>query len=323
MVQLADVALARYRIAAYLQPTPLERAPGLGVAVWLKLENAHQTHSFKVRGALNALLAHRDAALRRGVVACSSGNHAQGLAYAAQVVGARARVLMPRHTPRRKVSGVRQYGAEAVLFGDNYDEAEEEARRLERAEGLTFISPYNDASVIAGAGTIGLELIESLSAVARVLVPISGGGLISGIALTLKALRPDVEVIGVCARSAPTMYNLFYDTGHPQVWDTLAEALSGDIELKSITIDLAQRFVDQVVLVSEEAIAAAMRWALFEQGWVVEGGGAVGIAALQSGAVAADDRPTAIIVSGGNVDEDTLRRVIGPAGSGARNPGAR
>lgn len=311
MVQLADVALARYRIAPYLQPTPLERAHSLGAAVWLKLENAHQTHSFKVRGALNALLAHTEADRSRGIVACSSGNHAQGVAYAAQVVGARARVLMPLHTPRRKVSGVRQYGAQAVLFGDNYDEAEEEARRLERAEGLTFISPYNDRAVVAGAGTIGLEIIESLADVGRVLVPVSGGGLVSGIALTLKALRPGVEVIGVCARSAPTMYNLFYDTGYPQVWDTLAEALSGDIELKSITIDLAQRFVDQVVLVSEDAIAAAMRWALFEQGWVVEGGGAVGIAALQSGVVAVDDRPTVVVVSGGNVDEDTLRRVLG------------
>ena len=310
MVQLADVALARYRIAPYVQPTPLERAHSLGAAVWLKLENAHQTHSFKVRGALNALLALSPAARDRGIVACSSGNHAQGVAYAAQVVGARARVIMPRHTPRRKVNGVRQYGAEAVLFGDNYDEAEEEARRLERAEGFTFVSPYNDRSVVAGAGTVGLELVEALPDVGRVLVPVSGGGLVSGIALTLKALRPGVEVIGVCAQSAPAMYNVFYDAGHPQMWDTLAEALSGDIELKSITIDLAQRFVDQIVLVSEEAIAAAMRWALFEQGWVVEGGGAVGIAALQSGVVAPDDRPTVVVVSGGNVDEETLRRVL-------------
>ncbi len=310
MVQLADVALARYRIAPYVQPTPLERAHSLGAAVWLKLENAHQTHSFKVRGALNALLALSPTERDRGIVACSSGNHAQGVAYAAQVVGARARVLMPRHTPRRKVNGVRQYGAEAVLFGDNYDEAEEEARRLERAEGLTFVSPYNDSNVVAGAGTVGLEIVEGLPDVGRVLVPVSGGGLVSGIALTLKALRPGVEVIGVCARSAPAMYNALYDAAYPQAWDTLAEALSGDIELKSITIDLAQRFVDQVVLVSEEAIAAAMRWALFEQGWVVEGGGAVGIAALQSGVVTADDRPTVIVVSGGNVDEETLRRVL-------------
>lgn len=310
MVQLADVALARYRIAPYVQSTPLERAHSLGAAVWLKLENVHPTHSFKVRGALNALLALSPAERDRGIVACSSGNHAQGVAYAAHVVGARARVLMPRHTPRRKVNGVRQYGAEAVLFGDNYDEAEEEARRLERTEGLTFVSPYNDRNVVAGAGTIGLEIAEALPDVGRVLVPVSGGGLVSGIALTLKALRPGVEVIGVCAQAAPAMYNVFYDAAYPQMWDTLAEALSGDIELKSITIDLAQRFVDQVVLVSEEAIAAAMRWALFEQGWVVEGGGAVGIAALQSGVVAADDRPTVIVVSGGNVDKETLRRVL-------------
>lgn len=310
MVDLGSVALARYRIAPYLQPTPLEKAAGLGAKVWLKLENTNRTHSFKVRGALNALLALDEHERAPGIVACSSGNHAQGVAHAASLLNIKAKVLMPMHTPRRKVAGVRQFGAEAVLIGETYDEAEEEARHLEKTEGLTFVSPYNDPQVIAGAGTIGLEVIDALPDVERVLVPISGGGLISGIALTLKSLKPSVEIIGVCAQSAPTMYNLFYDAAYPQDWNTLAEALSGDIELKSMTIDLAQRFVDQVVLVTEDAIAEAMRWLLFDQGWVVEGGGAVGVAALKSGAVARDDRHTVVVISGGNIDEETLRRVI-------------
>lgn len=310
MVQLADIALAHYRLSSYLTPTPVERVAGLGDGVWLKLENANHTHSFKVRGALNAMLALDIQERASGIVTCSSGNHAQGVAYAAHLLGAKARVLMPIHTPQRKIQGVQLYGAEAVLYGDTYDEAEEEARRLEKHEDLIFISPYNDPLVIAGAGTVGLEIIEQVPEVGRVIVPISGGGLISGIALAVKSLKPGVEVIGVCAQSAPAMYNMLYDAAYPQVWDTLAEALSGDIELKSITIDITQRMVDQIVLVSEEAIADAMRWMVYDCGWVVEGGGAVGIAALRSGVIEADDRPTVVVVSGGNVDEETLHNVL-------------
>ena len=312
MIEVANVAMARYRIAPYLTPTPLEQITGLGESVWLKLENLNKTHSFKVRGALNAMLALDEKARAKGIVACSSGNHAQGVAYAAHLLGTEARILMPCGTPRRKVAGVEFYHSEPVLVGDNYDEAEEEAHRLQHQHGLTFISPYNDANVIAGAGTIGLEIIDSLPDVARVLVPVSGGGLISGIGLAIKAIKPGVEIIGVCAEAAPTMYNLFYDTAHPQIWETLAEALSGDIEANSITLNLAQRFVDEIVLVTEEAIAEAMRWLLFENGWVVEGGAAVGVAALRSGIIEQSDRATVIVVSGGNVDPETLHSVIIP-----------
>ncbi len=311
VVQLADIALARYRLSRYLEPTPLEAAPSLGENVWLKLENTNKTHSFKIRGALNAMLNLSDADRARGVITASSGNHAQGIACAASLLGVRASVLMPSHTPKRKVNGVRRYGAEAVLFGATYDETEAEARRRERDEGLTFISPYNDPYVVAGAGTTGLEILEALPDVERVLVPVGGGGLISGIAIAVKSLRPSVEVIAVSAESAPAPYNWLNGTNLPQVWDTLAEALSGEIEQGSITLELMKRCVDRAVLISEQAVADAMRWMVDEQGWMIEGGSAVGIAALQTGTVVADGKPTAVVVSGGNVDGETLRQVLG------------
>jgi threonine dehydratase len=310
MIQPSDIAAARQRLTGYLRPTSLEHAPGLGESVWLKLENTNRTHSFKTRGALNAMLTLPAEACARGIVTASSGNHAQGVAYAAYLLRVHARILMPKHTPRRKVEGVQQYGAEVVLFGDNYDETEAEGRRLERAERLTFISAYNDPQVVAGAGTIGLELLDDLTGISRVLVPASGCGLISGVGLALKTANPHIEVVGVCAQSAPALYNFLNDTHYPQVWDTLAEALSGEIEAGSITFDLVRRVVNRVVLVSEVAIAEAMRWMAFRAGWIVEGGGAVGVAAILSGAVQPDEHATAVVISGGNVDEETLRRVL-------------
>jgi threonine dehydratase len=315
MVHASDIILARRRLAGYLRPTPLETAPDLGKNIRLKLENTNYTHSFKVRGALNAMLALTPAARAKGIVTASSGNHAQGVAYAAHVVGAKAKILMPVHTPKRKVNGAKRYGAEVVLFGETYDETEAEGRRLERVEGMTFISPYNDAQVVAGAGTIGLEILDDFPTVKRVIVPASGCGLISGVGLAVKAAEPSIEVIGVCAASAPALYNFMHDTQYPQVWDTLAEALSGEIEVGSITLELVKKVVDRVVSVSEDAIAEAMRWMAFQAGAIVEGGGAVGVAALLSGVIKDDGVPTAVVISGGNVDEASLRRVLAGEGN--------
>ena len=210
---------------------------------------------------------------------------------------------------------MQRYGAEAILFGDNYDEAEAEALRR-AAKGGTWVSPYNDAAVVAGAGTIGLEIAEQLPEVERVVVPVSGGGLIAGIAAAVKQLNPAIEVIGVNAKSAPAMYNIFHDAAHPQVWDTLADALSGDIEAGSITVPISRRYVDDIVLVTEDEIAAAMLHMLEVAGWVVEGGGAVAVAALLHDVVPRDGRATALVVSGGNVDLAVLRRVIRDYDSG-------
>ena len=309
MLQLSDIQQAQQNIADYLNPTILEAAPDIGDNVYLKLENTNRTHSFKIRGALNAILSLDDAARERGIVAASSGNHAQGVAYASQLVGANATILMPRHTPQKKVNGVLRYGAEAELSGNNYDETEARALRMVEEENLTYVSPYNDKHVMAGAGTIGLEIVDQLPEVEQVIVPVSGGGLIAGIATAVKSLKPDCQVIGVNAESAPSMYNEFYGTDKAENWDTLAEALSGSIEEGSLTIPQAKHYVDEIVLVSEEQIAAAMRFMLGTQGWIAEGGGCVGVAALLNDIIPAD-KVTAIVVSGANVDLETIQKIL-------------
>lgn len=309
MITLANVTLARYRLAPYLQATPLERAPGLGENVWLKLENTNKTHSFKVRGALNALLALPDAERARGVVTASSGNHAQGLAYAAGLLGIQARILMPVYGSRRKFESAKRYGAEVLLFGESYEQTEQEALRMSRDEGLTYVSAYSHPDVIAGQGTIGLEIYDALPAAERVIVPVGGGGLISGIGLALKSLKPSAEVIGVNPAVSPDMYNFFYNASEPLDHESLADALPGEIEPGSVTFELVPRHVDQIVRATEAEIAAAMRWMVAEQGWMAEGGGVVGVAALQSGAIAAGG-VTVIVISGGNVDAAVLARVL-------------
>lgn len=304
----SDIARARERLRPYLSVTPVEEAFG-SPGLWLKLENANQTHSFKCRGALNAMLALDDAARARGVVAASSGNHAQGVALAARLLGVQALIVMPEGASRRKVAGVRRLGAEPVLFGETYDEAEEEAHRLCRERGATWLSPYNDPDVIAGGGTVGLEILEQVPQVGRIVAPVGGGGLISGIALAAKSVRPDIEIVGVNALASPDMYNEFYQLEHALDHETLADALPGAIEAGSITRDLVQHWVDRIVLVSEDDIRRAMQFMVFEQGWIAEGGGVVGLAAVENGGIELD-RPTVIVISGGNVDADTLRDVL-------------
>jgi threonine dehydratase len=306
MLSFHDIHAAAERLRPYLAPTPLER---FSDELWLKLENANQTHSFKVRGALNAVLSLSAAERAAGIVTASSGNHAQGVAYAAHLTHTRARVLMPRTTPKKKIAGVVRCGAEPVLFGESYGETEAEARRLERADGITYVSPYNEARVAAGNGTVGMEIIDALPDVQRIVVPVGGGGLISGIATAVKAARPAVEIIGVNPAVSPDMYNVFYGVSLPTSYDTLADALPGEIENGSITIPITRQLVDQIVLVDEAQIAAAMRWLIAEAGWLVEGGGAVGIAALLAGVIPGGKK-TAAVVSGGNVDLEVIRRVI-------------
>eukprot|EP01112_Ceratiomyxa_fruticulosa_P015304 TRINITY_DN4478_c0_g1_i2.p2 TRINITY_DN4478_c0_g1~~TRINITY_DN4478_c0_g1_i2.p2 ORF type:complete len:242 (+),score=50.52 TRINITY_DN4478_c0_g1_i2:1046-1771(+) len=232
-VSLASIALARYRLSKVLKPTPIVEAPELGRNVFLKLECWNKTRSFKIRGAFNALLTLKEdtyAPTPLEVVTASSGNHGQALACACYELGIRAKILIPETTPRKKIEGVERFHGEPVLFGKTFDEAEMESRRIERENGISCISPYNNPHVISGAGTIGLELLDQIPNLERVIVPVSGGGLISGIAVALKSVNPFLEVVGVCAESAPAMFNHYYGSNNPQIYETLAEALIGEVE---------------------------------------------------------------------------------------------
>ena len=307
MVNLQTIFAARSRIAPFVWHTPLEFSRELGAH--LKLENLQRTGSFKLRGALNRILALTDEEKRRGVVAASAGNHAQGVAFGCARVGVSALVVMPEATPRTKVEATRSYGVEIKLFGATYDGAEAEARRIERESGRVFISPYNDPLIIAGQGTVALEILEDLPDVAQVLVPVGGGGLISGVGVALRAVNPAIRVIGVTSRATPAMYNHVKRERLPQL-PTIAEGLSGEVEPGALTLDIVPQVVDDILLVEERDIRAAIAWLVEAHHLIAEGSGVVGIAALRQWPDLLAAGYTAVIVSGGNLDIDELRRVI-------------
>ena len=309
MLKLIDIVAARQRIAPHILATPVEPSPELGSRVYMKLENVNILHSFKIRGALNAILVQERRARYNGVVTSSAGNHGLGLVYAASLLGIEATVVMPEHAPQRKIDGVKQFGANVVLYGRIYDDAEVYARRLEKEEEKLFVSPYNDPYVVAGQGTIALELIEKIAGVEQILIPVGGGGLISGMGLAIKAINPDITIIGVQSEATPAMYNYLNDTDLPQDPSTLADGLSGDIEVGSITFDLCRQVCDKLLLVSEDDLASAVEWMFRVHGWVIEGSAACGIAALQNGIVSSD-AVTALIITGGNIDSDTFLRLM-------------
>jgi threonine dehydratase len=287
-----------------------------GQQVYLKLENLQMTGSFKERGALNriALLTPEQAA--RGVVAASAGNHAQGVAYHATKRGIRALIVMPLATPLVKVTATRGFGAEVLLYGANYDEACEEATRLCAAEGMTFIHPFDDAVVMAGQGTIGLELLEQVPQLEAVVVPIGGGGLIGGIACAIKeaciqASRPEIRVIGVQTSRLPSMLAA-RSAGHPvtvepatTIADGIAVRRAGDV-----TLPVVERYVDEIVTVDEDEIASAILVLLEREKTLAEGAGATALAALLQKKTSLNGAHTAVMVCGGNIDVTLLSRII-------------
>src|SRR5512136_62073 len=274
---LQQVYAARARIAPFVRHTPLEFSRGLGAC--LKCENLQRTGSFKLRGALNRILSLTEEEKQRGVVAASAGNHAQGVAFGCAQVGVSAWVVMPKSTPRTKVQAAQSYDVSVRLFGATYDDAEAESRRIERDSGRVFVSPYNDPIIIAGQGTVALEILEDLPDVAQVLVPVGSGGLICGVGVALKAVNPAIRVIGVTSRATPTMYNHIKRERLPQL-PTIAEGLSGEVEPGSITLDIAPQVTDDILLVEEEDIRTAIAWLVEAHHLIAEGSGAVGIAAL-------------------------------------------
>ncbi len=305
-----DVAAARRRIADVVRRTPLRWSAALGVH--LKLETDQETGSFKLRGAANKLRSLDDAALQRGVVTVSSGNHGRAVAYVAARLGVPATVCLTGRAPRLKVAAIADLGARVLEIGDSMDEADAEARRLEAEDGLTFVHPFDDPAVIAGQGTVGLEILDDLPDVERVIVPLSGGGLMSGIALAVKAARPDAHAIGVTMENGAAMHESLLAGRIVDVVedDTLADALAGGLgPVNHHTLRMCARLVDETVLVTEDEIGAAMAFALDEEGLVVEGGAAVGIAAVMTDRARAGDG-TVVVVSGRNVDPGELAEVV-------------
>jgi threonine dehydratase len=316
-VTLSDIYLARQRIAPLARRTPLAPSPLLselvGASVHLKLENLQETGSFKIRGAANNVLSLSDDQKARGVMTISTGNHGRAVSYVAGREGVRAVICIPEGTPSNKVEGIRALGGEVTVCGQTYDEAEDEAFRMEREKGLTMVNPYDDPYTIAGQGTIGLELLEDLPEIDAVLVPVGGGGLISGIALALKSASTGIRVVGVSMERAPVMYHSL-QAGSPirmEQEESLADALVGGIGLENrYSFRMVQELVDDFVLVSEEEIAEAMAFALERHHLVVEGAGAVGIASLLHGRVKNLGQHVAAVVSGGNVDIPLLVKIV-------------
>jgi threonine dehydratase len=315
-VTLDDIEAARWRIVDRVVRTPVERSASLsertGVPVHLKLELRQTTGAFKIRGASNAVALLTPEEKDRGVVTVSTGNHGRALAYAAKQAGVRAVVCMSNLVPQNKVAEIRRLGAEVHITGKSQDEAELEVQRLMVEEGLVPIPPFDHPAVIAGQGTIGLEIVADVPELATVLVPVSGGGLASGVAAAVKALKPEAKVIGVSMQRGAAMKASF-DAGRPvQVEElpTLADSLGGGIGLDNHwTFAMLRALLDDLVLVSEAEIAAAITHAYAEEREVIEGAAAVGIAALLSGWV----KPTGatmLVLSGRNIDMDLHRRVV-------------
>lgn len=299
----------RERVARMAWTTPVVALQGFDPPVHAKLESLQATGSFKVRGATNRLLALTPDERRRGVVACSSGNHGRAVAEAAAALGIPATICLPDWADPTKIQAVERTGARVVLAGATYDEAEARAARIASGEGRTEVHPFDDPDVIAGQGTIAAEILEQVPDVAEVLVPLSGGGLVGGIASALE--DTDVRVVAVSAARAAVMHRSVRE-GKPVSLDeesTLASALSGGIGLKNAhTFDLVSRLVDDFLVVEEERIHHAVARAATELKLVVEGGGAVALAALWSGY--RPSGPAVAVVSGGNIDLAALARVV-------------
>ena len=308
-----NVYKARYVLREVVRPTDVIYAPKLkpGTELYLKTENLQVTGSFKVRGAYYKISTLSDEEKKRGVIACSAGNHAQGVALAAQKNGIKAVICLPDGAPISKVEATRSYGAEICLVEGVYDDAYNKALELRDEKGYTFIHPFDDPDVIAGQGTIALELAEQVPDMDAIIVPIGGGGLISGIAYTIKTLNPKVKVYGVQAQGAPSMFNSIHDSKIEEldsvftIADGIAVKKPGDL-----TYDICSKYVDEIVTVTDDEISAAILALMEQQKLVTEGAGAVSVAAAMFGKVDLTGKKTVCLLSGGNIDVTILSRVI-------------
>jgi threonine dehydratase len=315
MITLNDIKEAKKNLINVTINTPLALAPTLSKKhngnIYLKKDNLQLTGSFKLRGAFNKLAQLTIEQRTNGVVAASAGNHAQGLAYSAEHFNCEATIFMPEATPLTKVSGVKSYGANVILTGANFDEAYEKATKFAEDNNKEFIHPFADDKVIAGQGTIALEILDEIKEMDQIIVPIGGGGLISGIAIAAKTINPNIKIIGVVASGAKGMKESF--ESHMPIDSVSVKTIADGIAVRDVTpklLDIILEYVDEIVEVSDTEIANAILFLLENHKLVVEGAGAVATAAIMHNKIDVEDINTCSIVSGGNIDVTMLSLII-------------
>ncbi len=315
LVTLKQIVEAAEKLRQVISPSPIKYSTTFsrmtGSEVYLKAENLQKTGSFKIRGAYNKIYSLTSQEKKRGIIAVSAGNHAQGAALAASLLGVKSLVVMPKTAPLSKITATEDYGARVILTGENYIEVQEAALQIAEKENLVLIHPFNDPLVIAGQGTIGLEILKERQDLDAVIVPVGGGGLISGISTVLKKLRPEVQVIGVQAASCPAVFNSFLEgkilsvKRRPTMADGIAVEKPG-----SITFEILKKYVDTMAAVEEEDIAQTILMLLERTKLMVEGAGAVGLTALLSRKINLVNKKVVVVLSGGNIDVTLLSRII-------------
>ena len=313
MLSLDKVFNAQTVLKSIVRETKLVRAYGIApeCELYLKPENLQITGSFKVRGSAYKIAMLSDEEKSKGVIACSAGNHAQGVALAATKNGIRSLICLPDSAPISKVEATKGYGADVCLVAGCYDDAYQKALELKESEGYTFVHPFDDENVIAGQGTIALEILNDLDSVDAIVVPIGGGGLISGIAYTVKQIRPSIKVYGVQVAGAPSMYNSVKD-GEIESLASVSTIADGIAVKKpgEKTFALVREYVDDIVLVTDDEVASAILALIEKQKMIAEGAGATAVAAVMAGKLPVDGKRVVCVVSGGNIDVTSLSRVI-------------
>lgn len=310
-MDVKEVYDAKDRLEGHIKKTPVVYAPNLGDDIYLKVEVLQDTGSFKLRGAYNKIATLSDEEAERGVVACSAGNHAQGVAKSASERGIRSVICMPYHAPLSKVKATKSYGAEVKLIKDSFDDAAAYAKKLAEEEGYTFIAPFDDEKIIAGQGTVALEILEEVKDIDIIVVPIGGGGLISGVALAAKSINPDIKIIGVQTQISPSMYESVKEgkiltvKGGSTIADGIAVKTPG-----KITYELVKKYVDEIALVTEGEISSAILTLIEENKIITEGAAASTVAALMYKKFSHKGKKVCCVLSGGNIDVTRVSKVI-------------
>lgn len=309
MLHLNDFKSAQTRINSYIKQTPVSYHAPLNLH--FKWENHQNTGSFKLRNALNKVLTLTPEQLQAGLVAASSGNHGKSVAYTAKLIGANARIFVPWYASEVKVNSIEEMGFCVERISGVYQDTENQARTVAMETGATYLSPYNDWEGIAGAGTIALEWFVQTSELSRLLIPVGAGALLVGIALAVRSIHPEIEIIGIQATASPYLHHQFY-YGHMEKIEqqpTIMEGLAGALEPGAITIDWFPKVCDRVILVADSEVETAISYAYSNLGEIVEGSAAVGLAAVLAGKVSTLDRPTGALITGGNIDRQQHREI--------------